>query len=73
MAIYFREMILVLSFLRTFITLVKNSLRKVIGKVLFNYEQLTATISDKIFGTKWSNPVNLVCVFACFLTAIGKV
>ena len=37
-------------------------------------------IPDKIFGTKWSNPVKLdkrrkVCYlfYACFLTAIGKV
>ena len=37
------------------------------------------TILDKIFRTKWSNPVKLdrkrkVCIFFClFLTAIGKV
>ena len=41
---------------------------------------LAQTILDKISRTKWSNPVKvdrkkkgLVCVFECFLTAIGKV
>ena len=40
---------------------------------------LVATTPDKISGTKRSNSVkldrkkSLVCVFACYLTAIGKV
>ena len=40
---------------------------------------LVQTISDNIFGIKWSNPENwtekekLVSFYACFLTAIGKV
>ena len=41
---------------------------------------LVQTIPDKIFGTKWNNPVKLngrrkrlVSAFVCFLAAIGKV
>ena len=51
---------------------IARELDRVSAKIFF-----AQTILDKIFGTKWSNPVktgqekkSLVSVFACFLTAI---
>ena len=46
MAIYFRKIALVGGFYERLVGIVKNSLKKVIGNALCNYEQLTIYLCE---------------------------